>query len=94
MQLSITYRLTNGDRNTVDITPVVWIRWERRFKTKISLLDRQGLGYEDLAYLAFEAARAAGQKTPPTFDTFCDQLAELDTDGVTENPTNPGASAD
>lgn len=93
MQLNITYRLNDSDRITVDITPVVWIRWERRFKTKISLLEKQGLGYEDLAFLAFEAARAAGHKTPPTFDAFCDALAELDTDGVTENPTNPGASA-
>lgn len=92
MHLNIAYKLAHGDASTVSITPAVWIRWERRFKTKIGNLEKNGLGYEDLAYLAYEAAKAVGDvKGTVTFDQFIDQLEQLDADGMDPNPTNPGA---
>lgn len=93
MQLSITYTLLHDSPTTVQITPAIWIKWERRFKTKISALATGGLGYEDLAFLCFEAHRAAGNPKPATFDLFIDVLQGIDTDGVDPNPTNPEASA-
>lgn len=92
MHLNITYQLTGGNASTVSITPAVWIRWERRFKTKIGNLEKNGLGYEDLAFLAYEAAKSAGEiKGTTTFDGFVDQLEQLDADGMDTNPTSPGA---
>lgn len=94
MHQTIGYQLEGENPSTVTITPGVWIRWERRFKTKIGALSGGNLGYEDLAYLAYEAAKIAGDIKSATFDQFVDRLVALDTDGMDGNPTNPAASDD
>jgi hypothetical protein len=66
------------------------IEWERKFKKQASDLSK-GVGYEDLAFLAFVATRSAGLPTPAVFDDFIKKLVDVDV--LEEEPTNPTSAA-
>lgn len=73
------YQVTTSLKNMV--------AWERKFKRKASELAN-GVGMEDLAFLAYEASKNAGIPTSPVFDDFIDSIVSLDV--VEETPTpNP-----
>lgn len=62
------------------------IAWERRFKTKASDMAN-GVGAEDLAFLAWEASRQAKIVVPAAFDDFIAKLQRVDV--VNEEQVNP-----
>lgn len=66
------------------------IEWERKYKRRASELA-QGIGAEDLAFLAFQAARSAGHVIPLMFDDFAKKLVSLDV--ISEEPANPSQPA-
>jgi hypothetical protein len=63
------------------------VAWERKFKTKASAMS-QGIGIEDLAYLAQTAMIQNGISCPVVFDDFVKKLVTLEvTEQISENPT-------
>jgi hypothetical protein len=62
------------------------ISWERKYKRRAGDLA-QGIGAEDLAYLAFEASKTAGIVVPAVFDDYAKRIITLDV--VSEDDTNP-----
>lgn len=86
MQLSLDVTVTGRPPRPVTVTPAAWVRWERKFKTKIGNLERDGIGVEDMAYLAYESMTADDR--PATFDSFVAELVEI-TPGAAERPTPP-----
>ena len=79
LKLQVDY---NGDQYEVNTTLKTIVAWERKFKSKVSKLA-EGIGLEDLAYLAYEASKAAGLTMPAVFDDFinkCDNIEVVDTD--------------
>ena len=63
------------------------VAWERKFKRKASDLAN-GVGMEDLAFLAYEASKNAGIVVSPVFDDFIESIVTLDV--VEDEPTaNP-----
>lgn len=63
------------------------VAWERKYKRKASDLAN-GVGMEDLAFLAYEASKNAGIVVSPVFDDFIDSIVTLDV--VEDEPTaNP-----
>ena len=62
------------------------IAWERRFKTKASDMAN-GVGVEDLAFLAWEASKQAKIVVPAAFDDFISKLLQVEV--VNEEHENP-----
>jgi hypothetical protein len=62
------------------------VAWERKYRRKASDLA-QGIGMEDLAYLAYEASKRNKIVVPAEFDKFIDKLITLEV--VSEEPENP-----
>ena len=89
MQLDIEVDLGEGPF-TVQTNLWVIVQWERRFKRKASDLAN-GVGLEDVAYMAYEACRSNGITVPAVFDDFC-KKASVSTSGEVETP-GPTVSA-
>lgn len=62
------------------------VLWERKYRTKASKLA-EGIGMEDLAFLAFESAKSAGIETPVVFDDYLKTIQEIEV--VEEEAANP-----
>lgn len=93
MQLHLTYSLTDAAPVSVTTTPWCIMLWERRYKTKASKISDDGLGLEDLTYLAWEASKMAGITVPISFDGFAQQLATIEVvDGDAARPTSAAVS--
>jgi hypothetical protein len=66
------------------------IEWERKYKRRAGDLAN-GVGAEDLAFLAWTASRSLGLVVPLMFDDYAKKIISLEV--VTEedaNPTQPG----
>lgn len=64
------------------------VAWERRYKKKMSSLASEGLGVEDLAFLAFEYCKQQGITVPIVFDDFLKSVeVDLADDQDTANPS-------
>ena len=72
--MNLTLRYDIGE-NPVEVSTNLYtlVSWERRYKRKASDLA-QGIGIEDLAYLAWEASKQNGVVVPAEFDTFIKKL--------------------
>lgn len=68
----------------------VVVQWERRFKRKASDMAT-GVGVEDLAYLAWESAKAAKIVVPASFDDYLKKLVNIEV--VSKDPENPTQAA-
>jgi hypothetical protein len=68
---------------------MVIVNWERKYKRKASQLADGGIGMEDLAFMAHEAAKLAGiSGLPLMLDDFIKQLVSLEViDQEDANPT-------
>jgi hypothetical protein len=56
--MELSFRVeTVTDSYEVKTIPWVIMLWERKYKTKASKIGTDGLGLEDLLYLAYEAAK-------------------------------------
>ena len=63
------------------------VLWERRFKRKAADMAN-GIGVEDLLYLAWEASKQAKIVVPADFDTYCRQVINIEvTAQEASNPT-------
>jgi len=90
-----TIRYALGDADPVEVTVSLAniVAWERRFKRKASdMVNAHGV--EDVAYLAYEAAKSAKVVVPAVFDDFVNKLRLLEV--VVDEPANPthGAPTD
>ena len=76
MELTLAVQTTDGDY-TVSTNLGVIIAWERKFKRKVSQLG-DGIGIEDLAFMAFECAKQNGIVVPIVFDDYIKTLKNID----------------
>lgn len=76
--MKLTLRVDQGDGPyTVNTNLWVITQWERRFKRKASDIA-QGIGVEDLAFMAHTASQLAGITVPVELDSFIKKLVILD----------------
>jgi hypothetical protein len=68
------------------------ITWERKYKRRAGDLAA-GIGAEDLAFLAYEASKAAGITVPLVFDEYAKKIVNLEVvSQEDQNPTQPAAT--
>ena len=86
---------TVNDSYELKTIPWVIMLWERKYKTKASKIQTDGLGLEDLAYLAYEAGKIAGHITGKTFDQWAPDVVNLEVlEGDSADPTRAAVSDD
>ncbi len=85
--MQLTLQVDAGD-GPFTVTTNLWVitQWERKYKSKASQLAN-GIGIEDLAFLAYESAKMAGIIVPVVFDDFLKTVRSLEV--VEETPTVP-----
>lgn len=89
--MKITIRYTRkGEIQEVTTTLGTIVAWERKFKRKASDMGN-GMGIEDIAFLAFEASKTHKVVVPASFDEFLNQLDNIEV--VTEETENPTPAA-
>ena len=77
MQLKLKATFNDGSTNEVTTNLMTIVMWERKYKRKASEMA-QGIGVEDLAFLLYEATRAAGTTVPGSLDAFINTVASID----------------
>ena len=85
--MKLTLRVDQGD-GPMEITTNLFtiVAWERRFKTKASKIA-DGIGMEDLAFMAHTALQQIGVVVPVVLDDFIKKIVVLEVVGnETENP--------
>lgn len=94
MRIKLQVTPFQGEPYEVETNLWVITLWERRTKRKMSdLANAQGA--EDLAMLAYFAARESGITVPATVDDYMKQIAEIGiAEGPPPNPTVAAPSAD
>lgn len=85
--MQLTLRVDAGD-GPFTVTTSLWViaQWERKYRTKASQLA-EGIGMEDLAFLAYEAAKQNGIVVPAVFDDFLKSVRTLEL--VEDDPIRP-----
>ncbi len=85
--MQLTLRVDTGD-GPQEVSTNLWaiVAWERKYKTKASKMA-EGLGMEDLAYLAYEASKAQKITVPAVFDDYLRRIVTLDVVGSDDRPT-------
>lgn len=65
------------------------VEWERKFKRKASTITSDGIGMEDLAYLAYLCCKDRGIVVPILFDDFAKKITALEVvdDAGDDRPT-------
>ena len=93
MQLTLQIDLGQGPV-IVKTNLMVIVNWERKYKRKASQIGEGGIGMEDLAFMAHEAAKISGiGQIPLMLDDFIKQLVSLEVvDSEPENPTEAAPS--
>ena len=89
--MKLTLRVDQGD-GPMEITTNLFtiVAWERRFKTKASKIS-EGIGMEDLAFMAHTALQQNGIVVPVVLDDFIKSIVLLEVvDNEPENPTVEG----
>lgn len=77
----------------VETNLYITVLWERKYKRKASDLA-QGVGAEDLAFMAHEAMKLAKITTPAMLDDFIKKIAVLEVVEVeAANPTQEAPTA-
>ena len=85
--MKLTLRVDQGD-GPIEVTTNLYtiVAWERRYKTKASNIAN-GIGLEDLAFLAHTALQQIGVVVPIVLDDFIKKVIVLEVvDDVPENP--------
>ena len=76
--MQLTLKVTFEDKTeTVTTNMMTIVMWERKYKRKASQMS-DGIGMEDLSYLAYEASRAQGITVPATLDDYIKQIEKLE----------------
>jgi hypothetical protein len=86
--MKLTLRAKLPDQ-TFEVTTSFWVlvEWERKYKSKASNM-KDGIGVEDLAFMAWSAAKLNTIVVPAVFDDFCKKLLEP-IEVVSEEIENP-----
>ena len=87
MQLTLKVTLKDATHE-VTTNMMTIVMWERKYKRKASQIS-DGIGIEDLAFLAYEASRQNGITVPALLDEYIKSLVNLE---VIER-TDPKADA-
>lgn len=92
MQFTIHYE-TEDTTADVETNPWVIMVWERKYKTKATRIGQEGLGVEDVAFMAWEASKLHGITVPISFETFAQGIRKLEVrSDDTSRPTNAAPS--
>jgi hypothetical protein len=86
--MKLHLKVTEEGKDPYEVTTnlITLVAWERRFKRKASDMAN-GIGVEDLAFLAWEASKQAKIVVPAEFDKY---IAKLDTvEVIAEEIENP-----
>jgi hypothetical protein len=86
--MKLTLRVDQGD-GPIEVTTNLFtiVAWERKFKTKASNIAN-GIGMEDLAFMAHTALQQIGVVVPVVMDDFIKKITLLEVVGnEAENPT-------
>lgn len=75
---------------TVTTNLGVIVAWERKFKRKASQLG-DGIGVEDLAFMAWECCKQNNIAVPLVFDDYVKRLENIEV--VDNEPVNPTTEA-
>lgn len=76
--MQLTIKLTFADNEQIVTTNLMTIvAWERKFKRKASQIG-DGIGIEDLAFMAYEASRQNGIVVPALLDDYIKSLVNLE----------------
>ena len=87
MKLILSVKLEDGETYQVTTNLFVIITWERKFKRRSSDLAN-GIGMEDLAFMAYEASKQQGHPVPISCDEFVKKLEDLEVvESLAVNPT-------
>ena len=92
--MKLTLRVDQGD-GPIEVTTNLFtiVAWERRFKTKASNIAN-GIGMEDLAFMAHTALQQNGIVVKVVLDDFIKDIVLLEVvDNETENPTVEATTA-
>ena len=86
--MQLTLQVTNHEgTHQVNTNLFTIVLWERRFKRKAADMAN-GIGVEDLLYLAWEASKQAKIVVPSDFDIYCKQITNVEViDQEALNPT-------
>jgi len=80
----------NGETAQVTTNLYIMVMWERKYKRRASDLAN-GIGYEDLAFFAYEASKIANIVVPVSFDDYLKSVTNLEVvDNEPANPTQAG----
>lgn len=94
--MKLKLRIDMGE-GPFEVETNLWVmtQWERKFKRKISDLGN-GVGIEDLAFMAHIACQGEGITVPIVFDDFIKKLVAIDVlneaDDI-DRPTEPAPTA-
>lgn len=85
--MQLTLKVDQGD-GPVEVSTNLFtiVAWERKFKRKASDMSN-GIGIEDLAYLAHQACQQHGVVVPVVLDDFIKKLVTLEV--VNDEPDRP-----
>lgn len=75
---------------TVETNLFVIVAWERKFKRKVSDLSN-GIGMEDLAFMAYECCKQQSIPVPMVFDEYIKRLVNIDV--LEDEDVNPTQEA-
>jgi len=83
MKLKLRATENAGNTYEVETNLFVVVAWERKFKRKASTLA-DGVGAEDLAFLAWEACKQSSVPVPAVFDDYIKKLDNIEVVEVDE----------
>ena len=87
MQLTLKVTLKDATHE-VTTNMMTIVMWERKYKRKASQIS-EGIGIEDLAYMAYESSRSQGITVPALLDDYIRSIKNLEV--VEQNDPKVGA---
>lgn len=84
MQMHLQVTLNDGTTHECSTSLATIVAWERKFKRKASDLA-QGIGVEDLAFMAHQALREAEIVVPLALDDFIKRCKSIDVVGADDS---------
>lgn len=87
--MQLTLKVTFEDTaHTVTTNMMTIVMWERKYKRKASQMS-EGIGMEDLAFMAYEASKSQGITVPLFLDDYIQKIKSLEV--VDTNDPKAGA---
>ena len=77
MQLTLKITFTDDTDVTVSTNLMTIVSWERKYKRKASQIA-DGIGIEELAFMAYEASRSSNITVPALLDDYIKSIKDLE----------------